>query len=520
MRNRNVKEGIETNRKRWHHTAAPRGQFTTEHAVRYAAIDLGAESGRVVVGSFDGRRLALDEAHRFQNVPVRVGGTLHWDALRLWGEVSAGLRKVGGAGDLASCAVDSWGVDFGLLDERGRLLANPVHYRDARTSGMPDVAFGMVPRDELYAVTGIALMDINTIFQLLAMARSDDPLLRHADRLLMTADLFAHFLSGASVAEYTLASTSQALDARTRDWARPLLERLGIPTRLLPEVVAPGTVVGGLVPDLASARGLGATKVVLPGSHDTASAVVGTPLPSASTAFISSGTWSLVGLEVSEPVINAASNDANLSNEGGVGGTVLLLSNVIGLWLVQESRRALWPDREPPTYEALVRTAEAAPPFTAFIDPDDERFARPGDLPARVRAFCAETGQPVPDDAGTLIRVLLESLALRYASALDRLAAASGRTITALRIVGGGSGNRLLCRLTADATGLPVKAGPLEATAIGSIAVQAIAAGELASVAEARELTAHSFPLTTYDPAGDWSEARARFAALSARPRR
>ena len=489
----------------------------TEHAVRYAAIDLGAESGRVVVGDFDGRRLVLDEVHRFPNVPVSVDGTLHWDVLRLFADITAGLRKAGATGELASCAVDTWGVDFGLLDRRGRLLANPVHYRDARTSGMPEKAFATVPRDELYSVTGIALMEINTIFQLLAMARADDPLLGAADRLLMMADLFAHFLSGSSVSEYTLASTSQALDARARDWARPVLERLGIPTALLPEIVAPGTVVGGLIPELASGRGLAKTRVVVPGSHDTASAVIGTPLASPSTAFISSGTWSLAGLEVRQPVINAASMAANLTNEGGADGTILLLSNIVGLWLVQESRRALWPDREPPTYESLAGMAEAAEPFTAFIDPDDERFLRPGDLPARVREFCTETGQPVPEDAGTLIRALLESLALRYATALDRLGAASGRPIDGLRIVGGGSSNRLLCRLTANATGLQVKAGPAEATAIGNLAVQAIAAGELASVAEARELTARSFPLTTYDPAGDWTEARARFDAICAR---
>jgi rhamnulokinase len=519
-RDRNVKKGIESNRKRCHHDAAPRANLqrpTTEPSVRYAAIDLGAESGRVVVGDFDGHRLSLDVVHRFANVPVSVSGTLHWDVLRLFGDISAGLRKAGAAGELASCGVDTWGVDFGLLDGRGRLLANPIHYRDARTAGMTETAFETISREELYAVTGIALMEINTIFQLLAMARADDPLLDQADRLLMTADLFAHFLAGSSVAEYTLASTSQALDARSRDWARPLLERLGIPTSLLPEIVPPGTIVGGLVPDLAASSGLSRTRVVLPASHDTASAVVGTPLVSPSTAFLSSGTWSLVGLETREPAINAVSRAANLTNEGGANDAILLLANVVGLWLVQESRRALWADREPPTYEALAGIAEAAPAFTAFIDPDDERFLRPGDLPSRIREFCAETGQPVPEDPGTLIRVILESLALRYAAALDQLAQASGRTIDSLRIVGGGSSNRLLCRLTANATGLEVRAGPTEATAIGSLALQAIAAGELASVAEARELTARSFPPTTYEPAGDWAEARARFARVCAR---
>jgi rhamnulokinase len=491
--------------------------LTDRHPLRMAAVDIGAESGRVVVGTFDGGRIALEDAHRFPNVPVTAAGTLHWDALRLFGDITAGLRKAGAAGDIASVAVDTWGVDFGLLDERGRLLANPVHYRDARTDGMVERAFGLVPKDEIYRVTGVQFMAINSVYQLLSMASAEDPLLRHADRLLMMADLFAHFLSGASVAEYTLATTSQALDARARDWARPLLDRLGIPTRLLPEIVPPGTDIGGLVADLAGAPGLARTRVVVPGSHDTASAVAGTPLGSPSVAYLSSGTWSLIGLEVPEPVISDVSLAANLTNEGGVGGTIRLLRNVVGLWLVQESRRALWPDREPPTYEKLAGLAETAPAFTAFIDPDDERFLRPGDLPARVREFCAETGQPVPDDTATLIRVLLESLALRYAAAIDQLAVASGHPITGLHIVGGGSNHRLLCRLTAGATGLPVRAGPVEATAIGNLAVQAIAAGELGSIAEARELVARSFPITVYDPTGSWSEARARFAAIVAR---
>ena len=491
--------------------------MTERNTLRLAAVDLGAESGRVVVGSFDGGRLAMEDVHRFPNVPVTVAGTLHWDALRLFGDIATGLRKAGSAGPIASVGVDSWGVDFGLLDERGRLLANPVHYRDARTEGMVEAAFELVPRAEIYGITGIQFMAINTLYQLLAMARADDPQLRHAHRLLMMADLFAHFLSGASVSEYTLASTSQALDAVARDWARPMLERLGVPTGLLPEIVPPGTAVGGLHADLAGATGLGSTRVVLPGSHDTASAVVGTPIAGPSTAYLSSGTWSLIGLEVPRPVISPASLHANLTNEGGVAGTIRLLRNVVGLWLVQESRRALWPAGDAPSYDELVAMAEAAPAFTAFIDPDDERFLRPGDVPARVREFCVETGQPVPADTGTLMRVLLESLALRYAVAIEQLATASGHRIEALHVVGGGSNNRLLCRLTAGATGLPVRAGPVEATAIGNLAVQAIAAGELASVTEARELAARSFPITSYDPSGDWAEARARFAAIVTR---
>ncbi len=488
----------------------------TDTPFRMAAVDLGAESGRVVVGTFDGGRLALEDVHRFPNVPVTLAGTLHWDFLRLFGEVTAGLRRAAADGPVASVGVDTWGVDFGLLDARGRLLANPVHYRDGRTEGMPGLAFAVVPRDEIYAATGIQLMPINTLYQLLSMVRAGDPLLDQADRLLMMADLFHHFLAGSAVAEYTNASTSQCLDPVARDWARPLLARFGIPTEILPPIVAPGTDLGPMRADVAADTGLRGARVVAPGSHDTASAVVGAPLAGPTTAFLSSGTWSLIGLEMPAPVITEATRAANLTNEGGVAGTVRLLRNVMGLWLVQESRRAIWPGGDAPSYEELAALAETAPAFTAFIDPDDERFLRPGDLPARVRAFCTETGQPVPTDVGTLVRVLLESLALRYAVAVDELARASGHRVEAIHVVGGGSNHRLLCRLTAGATGLPVRAGPVEATAIGNLAVQAIAAGELADVAEARALIARSFTVTTFEPEGDWAEARARFGAMLA----
>jgi rhamnulokinase len=491
--------------------------LTEPARLRLAAVDLGAESGRVVVGTLDRDRLSLEEAHRFPNTPVRVGGTLHWDVLRLWGDVEAGLRRAGAAGEVASVGVDTWGVDFALLDGRGRLIANPVHYRDRRTEGVPERVFGVVSRAEVYATTGIQVMPINTLYQLAAMALDGDPSLERADRLLLMADLFTCWLSGVQTAEYTNATTTQCLDARSRDWARPMLERLGIPARILPEVVDPGARLGRLLPELAGAAGLGGTEVVLAGSHDTASAVAGTPLASPRTAYLSSGTWSLLGLEVPRPVINAASATANLTNEGGVAGTIHLLRNVTGLWLVQESRRALWPGGDAPSYADIAALAEAAPAMTAFIDPDDERFLRPGDLPSRVRAFCAETGQPAPEDHGTLFRVILESLALRYAAVLDELATASGVEPDAVHVVGGGSNNGLLNRLTAGATGLPVRAGPVEATAIGNLLVGAIATGHLRSLAEGRELVRRSFPATVQDPAGDWADARARFAALCAR---
>ena len=490
----------------------------TDSPLRLVAIDLGAESGRVVVGTFDGGRLALQDVHRFANVPVTLAGTLHWDFLRLFGDVTAGLRRAAAGGPVASVGVDTWGVDFGLLDDRGRLLGNPVHYRDARTAGMPDLAFASVPREEIYRATGIQFMPINTLFQLLSMARAGDPQLRQADRLLMMGDLFAHFLCGSSVAEYTNASTSQCLDPFARDWARPLLERLGIPTGFLPEIVQPGTVLGPSAPTLPRTR---ASRDARSSPRDPT-----TPRPRS---------WAPAG-RPNDGVPLVGDLVADRAGGGGPRGVRRdpgrqphergrrgrhdppAAQRHGALAGPGEPARAVAGGRRAPSYEELAALAEAAPAFTAFIDPDDERFLRPGDLPARVRAFCAETGQPVPQDAGTLIRVILESLALRYAVAVDELARASGHPVEAIHVVGGGSNHRLLCRLTAGATGLPVRAGPVEATAIGNLAVQAIAAGELASVAEARELVARSFPVTAYDPEGDWAEARARFAALVARP--
>jgi rhamnulokinase len=487
--------------------------------LRLLALDLGAESGRGIVGSFTGEGLRLSEVHRFVNVPVRLGGTLHWDFLRLFQDVLIAIRKAGADGPVASAGVDTWGVDFGLLDGRGRLLSNPVHYRDARTEGIVPRAFRRVPQAEIYRRTGIQFMPINTLFQLLSMSEAADPLLGQAERLLMMPDLFHYFLTGRSVGEYTIASTSQCLDPVTRTWDTDLVEKLGIPSRLLPEIVPPGTRLGSLRPNLFDGASGAAIQIIAPGSHDTASAVAGAPLENSNTAFLSSGTWSLIGLEVPAPILSDAALAANFTNEGGVAGTIRLLRNVVGLWVVQESRRAMWPGDDAPSYEKITAMAEQAPAFTAFIDPDDEGFLRPGDLPARVRAFCSETGQPVPDDPGTLFRVLFESLALRFAAAADELATVAGRRIDAIHIVGGGVKNELLTRLTAGATGRMVHAGPIEATAIGNIAVQAIAAGELADIAQARALIRRSFPVKSYEPAGDWDEARARFGQLVAAAR-
>jgi rhamnulokinase len=490
--------------------------MTDRRGLRYVALDFGAESGRTIVGKFDGDQLSIEPVHRYPNTPVRMGGTLYWDFPRQFGDILGGLERAAADGPVASVAVDTWGVDYGFLDARGRLLANPVHYRDTRHEKMPEVAFQMVPRAEIYAATGIQFMSINTLFQLLSEVRAQDPLLDQADRLLMMPDLFNHFLCGSVVAEYTEATTSQCLDPWTRDWARPLFDRLGIPTHFLPEVVPPGTILGGLLEGVAEQTGLSGTKVVAAAAHDTASAVAGTPLAGPSTAYISSGTWSLVGLEVPEPVVDERALAANVTNEGGYGGTITLLKNVMGLWFVQQCRSALWSPDERPSYEELSTMTAAGRSGTAFVDPTDGRFLWPGDMPARVRDFCAETGQPVPGDTPTLLRVILESLALRYAVVFDELQTVTGRPIEQIHIVGGGVHNTLLCQLTADASGRQVVAGPVEATAIGNIAIQAIAAGELRDIGQARELIARSFPTLTYEPSGDWSEARARYAAMQA----
>jgi rhamnulokinase len=475
--------------------------------LRLLALDLGAESGRALTGSFDGSRLEVQVAHRFPNVPVRIGGTLYWDFPRLFGDVLTGIQSALASGPITSVGVDGWGVDFGLIDQRGRLISNPVHYRDARTSGMLDRALERVSKEDIYTRTGIQFMPINTLYQLLAMSGDAD--LERADRLLMIPDLIHHFLCDSVVGEYTNATTTQCYDVGRGAWSASLLADLDIPSRLFPEVVQPGTRLGPLRSDI----GNGMT-VIAPATHDTASAVVATPLSAdGSTAYLSSGTWSLIGLELQQPVLTSAACQGNLTNEGGVAGTVRLLKNVMGLWLIQEARRALGLTL---SYDELTAQAAAAASFSAFIDPDDERFLRPGDLPANVRAFCVESGQLPPTDTASLVRVVLESLALKYAVVLRQLESVSGRTVRAIHVVGGGSQNALLCQLTANASGLPVLAGPSEATSIGNLVVQAMALGELGSVAEARQVVSECWPAQRYEPTGDWSEPRQRFEQILA----
>jgi rhamnulokinase len=487
----------------------------------FAAVDLGAQSGRVAVGRFDGERIRITGVHAFPNAPVRTRDELSWDVLRIYSELTAGLAAAAReAGRVDSVAVDSWGVDFALLDRSGRLLGNPVCYRDARRArAMPDV-LARVPARELYERTGIQLMPINSVFELGALAAEDHPSLRGAGTMLLVPDLMHYWLCGARTTEFTNATTTQCLDPRTGTWAGDLLDRLGVPTRILPEVVPPGTRLGPLAPAVADETGLSGADVVAAATHDTGSAVVAVPFRDAGSVFVSAGTWSLVGLETRSPVIDDAAFAGNLTNEGGVAGTFRLLRNVAGLWLVHECRRAWAAAGREYSFDQLVALAKEEAPFRSLVEPNDPAFADPGDMPARIRAFCAHTGQEEPESPGAVVRCILESLALKQAETIELLGSVAGVAPRAVHVVGGGARNELLCQWTASAAGLPVEAGPEEATLVGNLLVQAIAAGELGSLADGREVVRASFPTTTYEPQDGerWREARARFAGTVSLP--
>jgi rhamnulokinase len=482
-----------------------------------AAVDLGAQSGRVAVGTFDGERLVLEEAHRFANEPVRVRGTLHWDVLRLYQDALDGLRRAARRSTIDSVSVDSWAVDFGLVDRAGRLLLNPVHYRDGRRAAAVERVLARVPARELYERTGIQLLAINTIFELAAMAADRDPALEGADTLLLIPDLIHYWLSGSRSAEYTNATTTQCLDAATGGWAVDLLDRLEVPHALLPEIVAPATRLGTVTPDVADATGLAGATVVAGATHDTAAAVAGIPFSGPDAAFLSVGTWSLVGIESRHACITDGSFAANLTNEGGVGDTFRVLRNVTGLWLLHECRRCWALEGNEHSFEQLVALARSAPPLRSLIDPNDPSFTEPGDMPARIDDYCTRTGQTPPEDAGAMVRCILESLALAHADSVDLLERVTGTSLDQLHIVGGGSRNALLCEWTAHASGRQVVAGPEEATLVGNLLVQAMALGELASLEEAREVVRRSFVPTTYEPSESqqWRDAKERFSGLA-----
>lgn len=493
--------------------------------VAVAAADLGASGGRVIVGRVRagqhgaGHRgpgqLDLHEAHRFPNPPVSLLGTLHWDILRLYDSVLAGLRAAGREFDLASAGIDTWGVDFGLLDATGALLGNPVHYRDGRTAGVADRVRAVVGPDELYEITGIQQLPFNTIFQVAAMAGT--PQLSAARTLLLIPDLLGYWLTGTIGAELTNASTTQLLDARSRAWSAPLIERAGLPAGIFPPLRRPGDLVGHLLPAAARAAGLTAPlPVTAVGSHDTASAVAAVPARGGSFAYVSCGTWSLVGMELAEPVLTAASRQANFTNEVGVDGTIRYLRNVMGLWLLQESARAWAAAGLAADQDQLMAQAARVPPLRFVIDPDDPAFLPPGDMPSRIAAACRALGQAPPAGPAETVRCILDSLALAYRRALTDVQELSGRHVDTVHLVGGGARNPVLCQLTADACGLPVVAGPAEATAIGNILVQARALGAAPGDLDGmRALVRETQQLRRFEPSGDGSPWRAAAARLA-----
>ncbi len=481
-----------------------------------AAVDLGASSGRVAVGTVGRGRVELTEVHRFANVPVLVLTTLHWDVLRLYEAVIFGLRAAGRRFELASVGIDSWGVDYGLIDRAGALLGNPVHYRDRRTAGAVEQVLAKVCPQRLYATTGAAQRAINTVCQLTAAAGS--PQLQAAATLLLIPDLLAYWITGEIGAEVTNASTTQLYDIRARGWATALMEQLGIPPRIFPPLRQPGEEIGPLLPAVrADAELPGRVPLVAVGSHDTASAVAAAPARGRRFAYISCGTWSLVGVELDRPVLTDASRMASFTNEQGVDGTIRYLRNIVGLWLLQESIRTWERAGRPADLRTLLKQAARVPPLAAVVDPDDPAFLPPGDMPARIAAQCRRTGQRPTRGAAETVRCILDSLALAYRRTLHQVQELSGHDVDVVHIVGGGARNELLCQLTADACGIPVEAGPAEATALGNILVQArslrAGPGDLDGM---RALLRDTQPVRRFDPAGDgaaWQAAAGRIAS-------
>ncbi len=483
-------------------------------AHHYIACDLGAESGRVMLGTLAHERLQIEEIHRFPNRAIAVGGSLRWDMLRLFEELKEGLRQVAVRNiSVASVSCDSWGVDYVLLHGNEPMLAAPFHYRDSRTDGGLERAFATVPAEEIFAETGIQFIFINTLYQLHADVLQRPALLAFAERFLNIGDYFNFLFSGVPKAEESLASTTQLYNPRQRAWSKKLIEKFGFPERIFPVIVPSGTVLGPLLPGLAAETGLQGVQVVAGCSHDTGAAVAAVPAEGEGWAYLSSGTWSLLGIESAAPMITAKSREHNFTNEAGYGRSTRFLKNIIGLWIVQECRRAWARAGQDYDYDQLTRMAEVAAPLRAFIDPNAARFAKPDNMPQKIADYCRETNQPVPSAPGEIIRCVLESLALLYRQTLDQLEEVTGMKLTMLHIVGGGCKNQLLSQFSANATRRTVVAGPVECTAIGNVIIQALALGHLPALASARQVVRKSFPTVRYEPQEEalWEEAYKRF---------
>ncbi|MFZ2055299.1 MAG: rhamnulokinase family protein [Candidatus Aminicenantales bacterium] len=480
----------------------------------FLAFDLGAESGRTVLGRLSERRIQTRELTRFPNAPVHVLGHQHWNVYGLFEEIKKGIKAgLAEAGkQLESLAVDTWGVDFGLLAGDGTILGLPYAYRDDRTEGAMEGFFKRMPRKDIYERTGIQFLPFNSLFQLFATARDSPTLLERAESLLFMPDIFTFLLTGEKTSEFTIASTSQVLDPRLRTWDETILSALGLSSRIMPDVLAPGTVIGTLLPSVSEDTGLQDTQVIATASHDTAAAVAAIPASGENWAYVSSGTWSLMGVELPSPLIAPQTLAANFTNEGGVAGTIRFLKNIAGLWLLRQCRKE-WSRSMELSYDELIRMAGEAPPFKVFVDPDCPDFLNPQSMPEAIRKFCLRIGQVPPLSPAETVRCILESLALKYRQTLDQVRLLTGRAIERLHVIGGGSRNELLCQFTADATNLTVLAGPAEATATGNIMVQALALGYVGSLSEIRAIVRNSVKVKTFEPAGraDWDRAYERF---------
>ena len=476
---------------------------------RVLAFDFGASSGRAIIGCFDGDKITLEEVHRFSNDPVSVGGTVYWDVLRLFYEIKQGIIKAKIAGGFDSIGIDTWGVDFGLIDSEGKLMENPVHYRDARTVGLVDEAFKTMPKEKLYGITGIQFMELNTLFQLISLKKYRPWMLERADKMLFMPDLFGYMLTGKMCAEYSIASTSQLIDLDKRTWSKEILDAFGIKESVFAPLVQPGTVLGELSKEICEECGVDPVPVISVCGHDTQSAITSVPCEDGDFAFLSSGTWSLFGTELDKPIVNETSMNINITNEGGFDGSTGFLKNIIGLWLIQESRRQWKREGKEYSYADLEKLALAAEPFKCFIDPDAPEFVPHGNIPERVREFCRKTGQYVPETVGEIMRCIYESLAMKYRLTFEKLRECTERDYPVIHVIGGGTKDGLLCQMTANSCDCTVKAGPIEATVMGNVAVQLMSDGSVKNIGQARKIVAESSELKTFEPkdTDKWAEA-------------
>lgn len=483
---------------------------------RVLAFDFGASSGRAIIGCFDGDKITLEEVHRFSNDPVSVGGTVYWDVLRLFYEIKQGIIKAKIAGGFDSIGIDTWGVDFGLIDSEGKLMENPVHYRDARTVGLVDEAFKTMPKEKLYGITGIQFMELNTLFQLISLKKYRPWMLERADKMLFMPDLFGYMLTGKMCAEYSIASTSQLIDLDKRTWSKEILDAFGIKESVFAPLVQPGTVLGELSKEVCEECGVDPVPVISVCGHDTQSAITSVPCEDGDFAFLSSGTWSLFGTELDKPIVNETSMNINITNEGGFDGSTGFLKNIIGLWLIQESRRQWKREGKEYSYADLEKLALAAEPFKCFIDPDAPEFVPHGNIPERVHEFCRKTGQYVPETVGEIMRCIYESLAMKYRLTFEKLRECTERDYPVIHVIGGGTKDGLLCQMTANSCDRTVKAGPIEATVMGNVAVQLMSDGSVKNIGQARKIVAESSELKTFEPkdTDKWAEAYEDFLKI------